>query len=87
MFFSPFGGVFVLLGGVFALSLGVFVLFGSFFVFRAPARFFWELIFDAYNTKTVNSRSDLTHHHHAGFSYATASAGRSMPQAHTWRAP
>ena len=41
VFFSPFGGVFVLFGGVFAFGVGVFVLLGCVFFFRAPARIFF----------------------------------------------
>ena len=38
VFFSPFGGVLMLLGGVFVLFLGVFVLFGFFLFFARRQR-------------------------------------------------
>ena len=45
MFFSPFGGVFVLFGGVFAFFGGVFVLLGIFLFFARQRGFFWVVNF------------------------------------------
>ena len=74
VFFSPFGGVLMLLGGVFVLFWGVFVLF-VFFVFRASsARNVWgELIFQSLPhpngefplcTARAGLCLCLIHHHH-----------------------